>query len=41
MRYVILSKNKTYVYSLNKEHFNKIIDFIKIENRAEYKDIEQ
>lgn len=41
MRYIILSKNKTYVYSLNKEQFNKFIDFLKIENRENYKVIEE
>ena len=41
MRYIILSKNKTYVYSLNEEQFKKFINYLKIEKRESFKVIEK
>lgn len=41
MRYIILSKNKTYVYSLNEEKFNKFIEFLKRDNIESFKIIEE
>lgn len=40
MRYIILSKNKTYVYSLNEEQFNKLISILKKDTRCDYKIID-
>lgn len=41
MRYIILSKNKTYVYTLNEEQFTTFMRFLKNEGREYFKLIEE